>query len=496
MKSSAIGALKTRVDAELLLHPLGDVEDAALVPVRDVLAPDVGVGVVAELFLERLVERMYEGRLVARAVRDSVRPPFGRPGLGHDVLVDRRGVRLGRLARAIGGFLVGPFVLRLDRAQVFFGNEPGVREQLAEAGQRVRGARGGELLGRAVEVLPVRVGVRVDPHAARVDDGRPGAGAHERDGLAHGAERVEDVQAVAVDDLDVLVAGEVVRGVEVRGLVALGHRDAVPVVLHDEDDRELLVGGAVERLGEVALRERRLAHRGEHDRFLVVGLDRPGEARGVLGVVRHARRHVLDPDRGLGEVVGHVPAARGDVGRLRRAVQQDLLGGQARGEAGREVAVVGEEVVARRAERQAERELDRVMARAGRVVAPAETLLEIVGSLVVEHATEVHQRVPFLDLFPRDAGKARLSRGLGDVLSFRQPGPPRRHVGRETAFYKAPAKHEGGADEFPHPCYHRRRCRRPIAGARQGAGKTSCGARWWPASSLPAGSTIPGSWRP
>ena len=299
-----------------------------------------------------------------------------------------------------------------------------------------------------------------------------------------------------MDDPDVLVAGEVVRGVEVRGLVALRHRDAVPVVLHDEDDRELLVGGAVDRLGEVAFRERRLAHRGEHDRFLVVGLDRAGEARGVLGVVRDARRHVLDPDRGLGEVVGHVPAARGDVGGFRHAVQQDLLGGQPRGEAGRQVAVVGEEVVARRAKRQPEGELDRVMPRAGRVVAPAESLLEIVGSLVVEHAAEVHQRVPFLDFFPRDAGKARSRARSRRCLEFpptRTSSAPRR---TRDGILQGSGKTRRRSEEFQHPCYHLLRCRRPIAGARQGAGKTSCGARWWPASSLPAGWTIPGSWRP
>ena len=339
---------------------------------------------------------------------------------------DRRGVGLGRLARAIGRFLVGPLVLRLDRAQVFLGQESGVREQLAEAGQRIGSAGGGELFGRAVELLPVGVRVGVDPHAAGVDDGGPRARAHEGDPFPHRAKGVEHVQAVAVDDLDILVAREVVRGVEVGGLVALGDRNPVGVVLHDEDDRQFLARSAVDRLGEVALGGRGLADRTEHDRLLAVGLDRAGEARRVLRVARDAGRHALDADGRLGEVVRHVAAARGDVGRLRHAVQEDLLGGQAGREAGRQVPVIREEVVARGSECQPERELDGVVPRAGRVVAPTEALLEIVGSLVVEHAAEVHERVPLLDLFARGTGKARLPRDLRDVLSFHQPGPPRR----------------------------------------------------------------------
>src|SRR5664279_544205 len=69
------------------------------------------------------------------------------------------------------------------------------------------------------------------------------------------------------------------------------------------------------------------------------------EARGVLRVVRHTGRDVLDVDLRFREVVRHVPAARGDVVALGHPVQQDLLARDSGGEARREVAVIGEEVV-------------------------------------------------------------------------------------------------------------------------------------------------------
>ena len=42
--------------------------------------------------------------------------------------------------------------------------------------------------------------MRMDAHAGRVDDGAPGAAADELDRLAHRAEGIEDIQAVAMDD--------------------------------------------------------------------------------------------------------------------------------------------------------------------------------------------------------------------------------------------------------------------------------------------------------
>ena len=404
--------------AELLLHALGDVEDAALLAVRDVLAPDVGVRVVAELLLEGRVQRLDDGHLVARAVGNPVRPRLGDPGLGDDEVVDRRGIGLRRRAGSVRRIFVGLLVLRLDALELLLAEQPRLEQELAEAGERIGRLGGLELLRRAVELVPVRVRVRVDPDAARVDDRSARARPDERDRLAHRAERVEDVEPVGVDDLQVEEAGEVVGRDGVRGLIALRNRDPVAVVLDDDDDRELLPRDPVDRLVEVALGLRGLADRAEDEGVLLVGLDGAAEARGVLRVVRHAGGDVLDPDRRLGEVVRHVPPARGDVGRLGHPVQEDLLGREARGQAGRQVTVVGEEVVPPRPERHAERELDGVVARAGRVVAPAEPLLQVVRRLVVEHAAEMHHRVPFPDFFARHAPDSAVASGLDGLLGF------------------------------------------------------------------------------
>ena len=74
--------------AELLQHPLGDVEDTALVLVGDVLSPEEGIGIVAELLLERLVQCLHQSELLARAVGDTCTVLITRISLTYDVLHD------------------------------------------------------------------------------------------------------------------------------------------------------------------------------------------------------------------------------------------------------------------------------------------------------------------------------------------------------------------------------------------------------------------------
>ena len=45
---------------KLLEHALGDIEDTALVPIGDILPPEEGVGIVAELLLQRLIQSLYQ----------------------------------------------------------------------------------------------------------------------------------------------------------------------------------------------------------------------------------------------------------------------------------------------------------------------------------------------------------------------------------------------------------------------------------------------------
>ena len=147
-------------------------------------------------------------------------------------------------------------------------------------------------------------------------------------------------------------------------------------------------------------------------------------------------------------MVRHVTAAGGDVGRLRHAVEEDLLGGEAGRDAGREVAVVGEELVPSGPEGHPERELDRVMPRRRRVVAPAETLLQVVRRLVVENPRQVHQRVPLLDLFARDAREPLLSPDAPRCPGSRSTVLLCSAFEREPAFYQTSCQPARIAPDF------------------------------------------------
>ena len=94
------------------------------------------------------------------------------------------------------------------------------------------------------------------------------------------------------------------------------------------------------------------------------------------------------------------------------AVEDDLQGGQARGQAGEQVPVVREQVVLPWPEAEAQGQLDAVVAGAGGVVGPADGLLEVVGRLVVQDPAHVHDAVPRLErLRIRGAGAGPGHRG-------------------------------------------------------------------------------------
>jgi len=146
----------------------------------------------------------------------------------------------------------------------------------------------------------------MDPDAIGVDDRGAGTALDVPNRLAQGADGVEEVLPVAVEDREVQEAAEVVRCAGVRRLVALRNRDSVAVVLHGEDDGQLLPRRAVDGLVVIALGGRRLADGAENDVVAVMGLQGAREADGVERVVRDAGGDVLDSDLGLGEMVRHV----------------------------------------------------------------------------------------------------------------------------------------------------------------------------------------------
>src|SRR5664279_6392629 len=78
--------------------------------------------------------------------------------------------------------------------------------------------------------------------------------------------------------------------------------------------------------------------------------------------------HVLDADGGLGEVVAHVAAATGHVRGLGDAIEDDLLRGEACGQAGQQIPVIGEQEILAGSKGEACGELDAIVARAGRMV--------------------------------------------------------------------------------------------------------------------------------
>ena len=192
------------------------------------------------------------------------------------------------------------------------------------------------------------------PHAEALglDEERPRASAGLIDGWPHGlvdGDGVKPIDDSALDAVGRGAVGDVGDGHLLLG--ALG--DGVAVVLDEEDDGQLVDGGEVERLVEVATAGAALATAGEGDDRVVAHLRRERDPDSV---------HKLGgDDAGLGEhaalraapVRGHLPSEGVGVVALPKDVEHGLARGHAEHEHDAEIAVVGSGVVNASLERHA-----------------------------------------------------------------------------------------------------------------------------------------------
>ena len=136
------------------------------------------------------------------------------------------------------------------------------------------------------------------------------------------------------------------------------HRDGVAVVLHQEDHRQLEVGGGVERLPELALAGGAVAGGAEHDlvavRLLVpvgdaldAGVAEPclRAAHGLEELGAGGARRADDVEGLVAPMGRHLPAARVGIVGGADGGQELLRGRHAEAETERAIAVVGVEPV-------------------------------------------------------------------------------------------------------------------------------------------------------
>ena len=192
-----------------------------------------------------------------------------------------------RLQGALGGLGGLVVQLLLQRVDLLVGQDAFAQQAHLHLGQRVAQGVGLALGCGAVELVVVGERVRVGAHAVAVDKGRPEAGAAVGRSSLKGAQAGLRIGAVHLGKVEVGEVGHQLGDVAARRVHLDRHADGVAVVFHAEDDGQLLVGGGVQRLPELALRGRAFAQRGE-DHFVAVEVDVVEGAVVALGLVAAA----------------------------------------------------------------------------------------------------------------------------------------------------------------------------------------------------------------
>src|SRR5690554_544884 len=124
---------------------------------------------------------------------------------------------------------------------------------------------------------------------------------------------------------------EVFGHLTVGGLVFLGYRNTVTVVLEDKHYGQFFVGGAVNGFVNVAFGDGAFALTADDNGiFLAVCLYGASHTAGVQGMVTGTAAHVVDVPLGLGKVVRHVSAATSHIGVSRNRSEERRVGKECR----------------------------------------------------------------------------------------------------------------------------------------------------------------------
>ena len=240
-----------------------------------------------------------------------------------------------------------------------------------------------------------------------VNECRTAAGPHVSRGAPHDDIALERVRAVDFLDVEVREVPHEARDAAPGGVDLHRHGDRVSVVLHEEEDGKLQVGGGVDRLPELSFRGRAVPRAHEHDliRFHV-RLDRvegveaggPGASdafRAPHRLVELRARRTGGRDEVQGrrtEVRRHLPSARRGILLRPDRAEEHLVRRHAEFEAERAVAVVGEEPVVAGSERASRRDEERLVSGAGDLEEDAVLPLHR-DFAVVDRSRRVHRAI-------------------------------------------------------------------------------------------------------
>ena len=145
-------------------------------------------------------------------------------------------------------------------------------------------------------------------------------------GLCHGVHGVEDVFAVAMDNLQVLEPREVVGNLAVGGLVFFRDGNAISVILDDEDDRQAFSAGTVDCFVDEAFGSGRFTVGSDGNSLVPVVNHGTPDAGSMQIMCAGCGGYIFDVPFCFCKMVGHMAASASQVGRLGDAVEYNFFG--------------------------------------------------------------------------------------------------------------------------------------------------------------------------
>ena len=355
---------------KLLLHSFRHIEYTAFFLIRHVLSPNKSIGIVTEFGFQCFINGVDHEGLFAFCLMRTVFVLLRLIRFGHYEIVDAFWVRFGSsqsLPVGSGQFFFG---YRFYLLQFFFSQTLIAKQHPAEFHQRVSFLYVFQFVFIPVEGMLVRIGMRTDTDTIRLYNHRITGTDGIFAGFGHGVHRIEYIFAIAIDDFQVLEAGEVFRYLAVGGLFRFGDRNTVTIILNHKNHRKAFETGAVDSFVDKSFGSGRFSVRSDSHSFMSVIDHRSGYACCMKVMCSRCGRYIFDVPFRLREMVRHMATTASGVCRFGNTVQDNLFRSHSGGEYSQHIPVVGKQEVFSESKDLPDRQLDTIMPRIGCMIRP------------------------------------------------------------------------------------------------------------------------------
>ena len=209
----------------------------------------------------------------------------------------------------------------------------------------------------------IRIGMRADTNAVSLYNHRITGTDRIFACLSHGIHGIEHIFSIAVDNLQILETGEVLGYFTISSLFGFRNRDAISVILYNENHRKTFQTSSIDSLVNKSFGSSRFSVRSDCYSFMPIIYHCSCYTRRMQVMRSGSRRYIFNMPFRFGEVIRHMTSAATGIGCFRNAVQYNLFRSHSCRKHSQHISVIREQEIFSQCENLTDSQLDTIMPR-------------------------------------------------------------------------------------------------------------------------------------